>query len=80
MFQNVMEQILQGIPGVLCYLDDILITGESESVHLQRLDAVLQRLDAHGLRLKNAKCSYMQPQVIYLGHRIDANGLHPMPT
>ena len=25
-FQRTMEQVLQGIDGVLCYLDDILIT------------------------------------------------------
>ena len=79
MFQAQMEQVLQGIPGVLVFLDDILITGENEAVHLQRLDAVLQRLDAYGLRLKNAKCSFMQPQVEYLGHLIDADGLHPRP-
>jgi hypothetical protein len=43
-FQSAMEQILQGIDGVLCYLDDILITGATEHDHLQRLDLVLQRL------------------------------------
>ena len=79
MFQAQMEQVLQGIPGVLVFLDDILITGVNEAVHLQRLDAMLQRLDAYGLRLMNAKCSFMQPQVEYLGHLIDADGLHPRP-
>ena len=36
-FQNVMDQVLHGIPGVCCYIDDILITANSESEHLQRL-------------------------------------------
>ena len=29
MFQNMMDQILHGIPGVCCYIDDILITANS---------------------------------------------------
>ena len=31
MFQNVMDQVLHGIPGVCCYIDDILITANSEA-------------------------------------------------
>ena len=38
MFQNVMDQVLHGIPGVCCYLDDILIRANSEPEHLQRLE------------------------------------------
>ena len=36
-----MDQILSGIDGVACYLDDILITARSTEQHLQRLDEVL---------------------------------------
>ena len=37
-FQRAMDTILQGIPHVVCYLDDILVTGESEDQHLQHLE------------------------------------------
>lgn len=30
MFQRIMDQILQGMDSVTCYLDDILVTGSSE--------------------------------------------------
>ena len=30
------------------------------------------------LRVKQKKCAFMRPSVIYLGHRIDAQGLHPL--
>ena len=33
-----METLLQGIPHVSIYLDDILITGTSEDDHLKTLD------------------------------------------
>ena len=39
-FQRVMDNLLQGIPGVVGYLDDILISAESESAHLQVLEEV----------------------------------------
>jgi len=43
-FQKAMEGLLQGIPHVTVYLDDILITGETEAEHLKSLEQVLERL------------------------------------
>ena len=40
-FQRIMESLLQGIPGVVVYLDDILVAGSSTEEHLQRLKEVL---------------------------------------
>ena len=71
-----MDQILQGMEHVTCYIDDVLITGVSEEEHLQNLTEVLRRLREHGVRLGRGKCHYMQDSVEYLGHRIDAHGLH----
>lgn len=72
-----MDAILQGLPGVCIYLDDILVTGETEDKHLQNLEQVLSRLEKAGLQLQRQKCTFMQPSVEYLGHRISAAGLHP---
>ena len=78
-FQKAMESLLQGIPRVTVYIDDILITGESEAEHLQSLEEVLRRLQTAGLRVKKHKCQFMMPSVTYLGHVIDAQGLRPLP-
>ncbi|XP_025262542.1 uncharacterized protein K02A2.6-like [Camponotus floridanus] len=43
-FQRTLEQALTGIPGVLVYLDDILIYGQERTEHDTRLHAVLNRL------------------------------------
>ena len=32
-----------------------------------------------GLRVKKKKCLFMVSSVSYLGHKIDAEGLHPLP-
>ena len=80
LFQQAMEQLLRGIPGVVVYIDDILVTGQTEAEHLHALDEVLKRLANAGLRAKKHKCHFMQPKVTFLGHVIDENGLHPIPS
>ena len=76
LFQMTMDTILQGLDGVICYIDDILVTGATPEEHLKNLEAVLKRLQEHGIRLKLEKCKFMQASVEYLGYRIDAEGLH----
>lgn len=73
-----MENLLQGIEGVVVYIDDILITGATEEEHLKALEEVLNRLDTSGLRVKRKKCEFMRSSVNYLGHKIDETGLHPL--
>ena len=73
-----MEHLLQRIPDVFVYLDDILVTGQDETSHLRTLGTVLSRLRETGLRVKKNKCLFMVPTVSFLGHTIDADGLHPL--
>ena len=57
--QRTMETILAGIPRVLVYLDDILITGSSQEEHVSNLKEVLSRLQQAGLRLRKDKCEFL---------------------
>nr|XP_055061179.1 uncharacterized protein K02A2.6-like [Misgurnus anguillicaudatus] len=77
-FQKIMDQILQGMEGVICYLDDILITGKDTKQHMENLEEVLKRLQASNLRVRREKCLFFQSSVSYLGHVIDSDGIHPM--
>ena len=54
-----MESVLQGISQVSVYLDNILITGQTEAEHLKRLDEVLARLVESGLHLNRNKSIFM---------------------
>jgi len=63
-FQRAMENLLQGIPNVIVYIDDILVSGASEAEHLVVLRKVLSRLKEAGLRLKKHKCVFMTTSVI----------------
>ncbi len=76
-FQRTMESLMQGLPHVVVYIDDILVTGPTQEEHLRTLDEVLNRLEKAGARLKREKCRFMLPMVEYLGHRISADGLQP---
>ena len=77
--QRAMDQILQGIPGVFCYLDDIIVTGSTLKEHLERLATVLKRLEEYGLKAKREKCKFFRSSLEYLGHVISAEGLHQSP-
>ncbi|XP_013385929.1 uncharacterized protein K02A2.6-like [Lingula anatina] len=76
-FQRLMEQVVQNIPMVSVYLDDILVSGRSYEEAHTNLITVLQRLQEAGLRLRKEKCTFMQRSVVYLGHRLDSEGIHP---
>ena len=63
----------------MCYIDDILVTEDTENEHLQNLEEVLHQLQEHGIWMKMSKCYFMQDAVEHLGHRVDAEGLRATP-
>ncbi|XP_046811273.1 uncharacterized protein K02A2.6-like [Lucilia cuprina] len=76
-FQRFMEEVVSGIPGCAVYLDDIIVTGRNNEEHIQNLKALFQRLEYHGLRCKQEKCTSAQSKIEYVGHVIDSNGIMP---
>ena len=76
-FQCTMESVLQGIPKVCVYIDDVLITGRTEEEHLSNLTEVLRCMDSTGMRLKRGKCQFLLSQVHCLGHTVSSRGIQP---
>ena len=76
-FQRTMEGILQDIPHVQVYIDDILVADSSREEHMKTLAKVLSRLQQVGAKLKKEKCQFMMPSVEYLGFHISGEGIRP---
>ena len=74
-----MERVHHGIPNIIAYIDDIIVTGASDKKHLEMLEDVLSKLHvaASGMRLMRSRCVFMVPSVEYLGHHISAEGIRP---
>ena len=78
LFQRRMSQILSGLEGVICHIDDVLIFGENTKQHDARLTAALSHLEAAGVTLNREKCEFHKRQIKFLGHVID-HGVRPDP-
>ena len=75
MFQQIMDQILLELPGVVCYLDNILVMGKDTQEYLSNLEGVLQKLQEYNLRIKSTKCKFLQKSVEYLGQVVSTQGI-----
>lgn len=78
-FQKTVEKVLQGLNGVINFMDDIVVTGGNEVEHLKNLEKVFDRLSKAGFQLNLKKCMFFQPEIKYLGHIINKTGLHKDP-
>ena len=76
-FQQKIDQTLQGATGVVTYLDDILISAPNNETHVKRLREVCKRLSSSGFTVKREKCDFFAKKLEYLGFVLDKNGLHP---
>ena len=75
-FQRKMEELLKDLPGVICYMEDILVFGRTGEEHDENLKKVLKIIQARGLKLNKEKCVFGQSQIPFLGHVIGAEGIH----
>lgn len=76
-FQRIMSQLIQGIEGAFCFLDDIIVAGESREQHDMRLENVLKVLRQNNLTLNREKCKFGLTQIDFLGSTITKNTVRP---
>ena len=78
-FQRLMDSVLQGLPRVFVYIDDILLASKTPKQHLEDLRKVFQRLKDNGLIIRPEKCVFGVPSLTFLGHQLSSDGTKPLP-
>lgn len=76
LWQQTMDRIFSGLPGVFCFIDDILVAGKDATEHHSRLKAVLQLILENDLKVRKDKRRFQVPSVEYLGFVIDGRGIY----
>ena len=79
-FQRLMDSIFGQTSNCLVYIDDLLVFSDTPEEHKQHLRTVLSKLQANGLIVRPDKCVFGAQEVDFLGHRITANGILPLPS
>ena len=63
---------------VMIYIDDVVVATRTRRAHLTLLRHVFEQLRQTRLRLQRPKCSFMQPQIQYVGHVVDEHKVAPV--
>ena len=79
-FQRRMSDILQGLEGVVCLIDDILVYGKTQEEYDKHLTVVLQKVAAAGITLNPAKCEFSCKEIRFLGQLVDTQGVRDDPS
>ncbi len=79
-FEHAIHNILKDCPGVVPYVDDILVYGETKLEHDQNLEHTLRCLHAMNFRLQLNKCRFHQIEVPFLGHVLSGTELQSIPA
>ena len=77
-FQHLIQNTLGELNLTYCiiYLDDVIIFGCTEE-HLEHLQVVFECFREFNLKLKPAKCSFFQTEIVYLAHHVSCEGIRP---
>lgn len=78
-FQRRMSMIIDGLQGVVCHMDDVLIWGRDQQEHDIRLHTVLNKLQEARVTLNMEKCELGRSEVKFLGHILSTEGVQPDP-
>ena len=76
-FQNVIRETLEGIPGAINISDDILVFGKTQEAHDESLRAVFKRLKEKGLTLNPSKCEFSKDKLEFFGYVFSKDGMSP---
>ena len=81
-FQRFLSTLFADLLGkhVSIYLDDIIVYSKDPDSHFANLKSVLLKLREAGLKVKLSKCHFLRKSITFLGHSVDAEGIHTLDS
>lgn len=80
LFQAKMDQILEGLRGVVSIADDIAVYGENEEEHDRNLINLMERAAEAGVVFNSEKCMIKQSSISFFGNLYTDKGIRPDPA
>ena len=80
-YSNLLHEILHEFVDtnqIVIFIDDILIFTKDRQTHYNLLLKIFNKLAEFNVKLKLAKCEFMQNSVKFLGHEISKEGIRPL--
>jgi len=78
-FQRKLIEALEGLEGVFCVADDVLLEGHNDLNHDENLRCLLQRSRERQITFNLPKCKFRVPEVEFMGHIVSTQGLKADP-
>eukprot|EP00611_Tribonema_gayanum_P032044 TRINITY_DN9426_c0_g1_i18.p1 TRINITY_DN9426_c0_g1~~TRINITY_DN9426_c0_g1_i18.p1 ORF type:complete len:751 (-),score=132.92 TRINITY_DN9426_c0_g1_i18:287-2539(-) len=78
-FTRLMEIVLQGLDRVQSFIDDVIVHSPDVDTHIADLQALMERMRKHGIKLAPAKMHIGCTRIKFLGHIVETNGIRPDP-
>ena len=79
-FQAVINDVIDGLPNVISYQDDLLVYATDEKEHDKALHQLLERLIAFNVRINKSKSIFRVKEITYLGYLVTSEGIQPDPS
>ncbi len=74
-FQRILDQVLEGVNFLKCYINDVLVHSKGLLQHLAHLEELFKKLHEVDMKIHCKKCEFSITSVVYFGHRILPNGI-----
>ena len=78
-FARVLNEELKDLPGVVMFLDDVLVMGSTEPELIKREEALLERLSNLGFALNLDKSRFDERVIRYLGFQVSGGCISSLP-
>jgi hypothetical protein len=79
-FQRHMDHALKDLDATFAFVDDVLVCSVDHAAHQKHLRQLFEALQRHNLVLHAEKCVWGASSIDFLGHRVSAGGVQPLPS